>query len=304
MIRIKTTAALAALMLLTSSCFTGVESTPPIKAPKPQLGQQAAVMGTFLDDVLPEPFKSWQPGKRFAVVDNRFSILLGASAPTTPLAGEWIEWKGSRRVPTITGDDAIELLFTTRSGEELVYRAGRTAPERDIPFLVQQSLVDTVTARLKGNTYYLTTNVWRDSTDAPVNGRKFIPITIDAVNAGNAGYPLRLDFTTLDGGSPSTGSLFITTGPVSGTRASRRFATMLSHDNPRLRYPDITDKAWNNIVNGTAAPGMTREEVTLAMGAPRDVDRHTDNGASGIITEAWIYPSGHIVVFEDGIVVK
>lgn len=291
----------AAVSALLTSCFTGVESTPRIKAPSGEEARRADPDATFLDDIVAEPADRWAPGKAFAVVDDRFALLLGASAPGRPLAGSVIRYAGKRSVATVTGSQAVEQLFTDDRGDTLVYRAGQRAAS-PVPFLVELDIVDAGRRRLMSRPLWLVTDVWRDSLGAPLKGRKYIAIRVDSVCPGTADYPLRLCFTASDGASPERGTLLLTPGPAAG-HTSRRFESLLTLSDPRLRWRNIDDATWRNIVEGRVVAGMTREQVRLAVGAPSDVDRRAGNGSSGVVFETWVYPSGRLVRFEDGFVV-
>ena len=96
--------------------------------------------------------------------------------------------------------------------------------------------------------------------------------------------------------------MLLTPGPAAG-HTSRRFESLLTLSDPRLRWRNIDDATWRNIVEGRVVAGMTREQVRLAVGAPSDVDRRAGNGSSGVVFETWVYPSGRLVRFEDGFVV-
>lgn len=299
--------ATAAALLPLSSCFTGIESTPRIEAPRnvqTLTDDDRNADNMFLSDVVAAPFETWNAGKRFAVVDNRFSLLLGATAPVgKELGGTTISWIGSRTVSTVTGSKVTELLFADNCGDTLIYRA---PSERVglIPFLVDTDVIGHVDSLLRGHTVWTRTQVWRDLVDAPVRGRKFIPVMVDSVVAGNADCSLRVCFTAADGESPSEGYFFLEPGSNDATKSVRRFATLMSLTDPRLRYPGIDDAVWRCIVHGDVMPGMTRDQVRVAIGSPRDVNTLTGNGASSTLVERWIYDTGRIVTFEDGIVVK
>lgn len=292
-----------------TGCFTGVESTPLIKAPDSSDSRRSVrPEDTFLADIVPEPLSQWRPGKVFDIVDDRFTMLLGNTAPSGPMAGRSVRYAGASETVTPAGTGATGLKFVMDSSpsDTLVYTIDRPLSELmeqqrlDVHFAVQRSVVDSAASRLLGNVYYLTSRVWRDSTDAVVTGRKFIPVTVSAVAPGNADYPLRVDFTTADGRSPSGGLLFLT--PGERYDAPRTFGAFFSFTDPRLDSPGIPDEIWERIVTGTVAPGMNREQVRLSLGAPRDIQRRTGNGAY-IMREVWVYSSGRIVVFEDGILV-
>ncbi len=81
-------------------------------------------------------------------------------------------------------------------------------------------------------------------------------------------------------------------------KGSRDFASLFYFENPRNRYPNITDETWANIIRGKVALYMTREECRLALGSPATVDRRP-----GISTmrELWTYENGIYLIFDDGI---
>lgn len=300
---------LAAFSAALTGCFTGVESTPKIKAPDTrETHQRVKPEESYLADIVAEPFANWTPGKRFDVVDNRFALLLGSTAPAEPLAGRRVKWVGASETATAFGTSSTRLKFLADGiGDTLIYTIGRPlaalreAGTVDIPFAVETSLVEAAAGRLKGNTYYLTTSVWRDSTDAVVTGRKFVAAKIVDVKPGNADYPLRVDFEVNDGLTPAKGTVFMS--PQAKFSMPRTFDAFFSLTDPRLSYPGIPDEIWQHIVLGTVTEGMTRSQVRLSMGAPRDIQRRVGNGAY-LAREVWVYHSGQMIFFEDGFLVN
>lgn len=299
---------IAATTALTG-CFTGVESTPRIKAPDAREAQlRARPEDSYLADIKDEPFDRWLPGKLFDIVDNRFALLLGSTAPAVPLAGRQARWVGASETATALGTTSTRLKFLADGvADTLVYSVGRSLPALrengalEIPFAVQRSLVDSAAARMTGKSYYLTSAVWRDSTDAVVTGRKFVAAKVTAVRPGNADYPLRVDFEVADGAEPATGILFLS--PQARFAVPRTFDAFFSLTDPRASYPGIPDDIWRHIILGTVTEGMTRLQARLAMGQPRDIQRRVGNGAY-LAREVWVYPSGQMLFFEDGFLVN
>lgn len=284
-----------------SSCFTGIESTPRIT--ESDVKRQHA--GTtdeelYLADVAGEPLGQWQRGKRFYVADNKVAILFGSTAPAgVQLQGEIIEFDSATPSILYTGEEATDLSFTLPGGAKGVYRV-KNSPATlkdssvEVPFTIEESLVESGRRRLSGKSFYILTSEWRDSADRIVGGRKFVKVRVDSVTFGTANYPLRVDFVCEEGGDG--GSLFIV--PGRDAKGSRTFASQLAFADPHLRYPAVTDEVWELIIRGRVRPGMTRDECRLALGAPANVDRM--RGYSSL-TELWTYENGIYLVFEDGV---
>lgn len=301
--RLRRSALILTATALTSSCFTGVESTPRITVPQKEQTQLTAE-DTLLRSVAREPFGMWREGKRFAVTDNRLKLLLGASAPAEALEGRKIEFRrfdesvspsGSpitRLTLTSPGIDGEMLLPLNGSPEALAQRSGV-----EIPFAVEMQMVEKADRLLRGRTFYVLTPVWRNEADAITDGgRKFVAVRIDSVMPGTTAAPLRLDFTDLDSGRRA--SLFINPDPAA--RSPRTFANFFSITDPRLRYPDITPAHWQMIIEGKIADGMTPRECRLALGSPKEVTRRTNYS---IMQERWTYENGVWLLFEDDILI-
>ena len=290
-----------ALCIGATSCFTGVESTPKITAhdvkrekivDKPE--------DTYLAGIDRQPFAQWQPGKKFYVTDNKISLMLGSTGATAgDLAGDTITLKSVTPATSVTGDEVTDISFTTPAGQEIIYRAGYS-PEKlkelesvEIPFVIEESLINDVTARLKGNTYYIITSSWYDMDGNARSGRRFVPVKVDDVTFGNSFYPVRLIMSD-ENGQPF--SLYLSTGK--DLKAPRKFSSIFSLTNPRLRYPLISDDNWKLIINGRVAIDMTRDEARLALGAPANIDRRP---GYSFMREIWTYENGIFLIFEDGL---
>lgn len=290
------------LMLSVSGCFTGIESTPKITADEVRR-QQVTVSDEerLLEGVKPQQLSQWEAGKQFYVTDDKISLALEPGSDKYPKAGEYIQFKSSQEMPSMTGKPDTELTFTTSDGTEVSYRIAASIDELDrrrkieIPFTVETSIVDDVRSALLGNTYYIRTSTWFDGNGAALRGEKFIPVKIVDVTPGNTVYPVKLQFTTVSE-TPQSAYLYMSAGDHA--KGARDFASLFYFDDPHKRYPQITDETWANIIRGKVTLYMTREECRLALGSPATIDR-----SPGISTmrELWTYENGIYLIFDDGI---
>ncbi len=284
-----------------TGCFTGIESTPKITANDVR---RHAVTVTeedkYLADIRPQPFAQWSMGKKFYVTDNKISLIFTPEkSGREQLAGQTLSYAGTEVVTDIKGEQVCELNFISPSGTSYVYRLERPmaklfSEERtDIPFTIELSLVDAVRQRLKGNTYYTMTSSWLDTTATPYTGRKFVPVTVTEVMAGNDIHPITLLMAD-EKGHPFM--FYLSVGDKNNE--TRSFARLFSLADPHLRYPTITDEVWQLIVTGRVAADMTRDECRLALGSPDNVDR---TPGYNVLREIWTYSNGKYLIFEDGL---
>ncbi len=286
--------------LSVSGCFTGIESTPKITSDdvkRQQIVESAEER--FLTSIAPEPWEKWQNGKLFYVTDNKINVALEPGAADYPKSGEYIEYNCFSTVPSVTGSMDTELLFTTQQGKKVRYKVAASPEELagrkkiEIPFTIETSIVDSTREALSGKTLFIRTSTWYDDDGRAHHGRKFVPVKITDVMPGNTVYPVMLRLVD-DADRPFC--LFMSVGDSS--HSARDFASLFYFDDPRKRYPQITDETWTNIINGRVARYMTREECRLALGAPASIDRRP--GISSM-HELWSYENGRYLVFEDGL---
>ncbi len=306
----------ASALLLTAlqGCFTGIESTPRISESDLRKGPSRDMRPelTYLDGIAGQPPASWAAGKKWTVTDPRSERVFGIN-----LDGAVISLAEISEAPSITGLPVAILSFDSPAGR-VSYRTDISADslmhrkDFSIPYSVENTLVDEVSRRLKGNTYYVNTSLWNDDAGNSLRGLKYIPVEVMEVEPGRGIYPigLLLSYTI-----PQKG-ISATPGLVSKTDATRRFFTLamaapgheagtthsfadlFSLSDPRKRYPKISDEAWANIKAGKVSQGMTRDECRLALGAPDEINRHPGYSE---MREIWTYSEGIRLVFADGI---
>jgi hypothetical protein len=298
----------AAALPTLAACFTGVDSTPKIT--DREIKKQKVVESAekkFLSDVSGEKPSEWRPGKRLYVTDNRISLIftpqsMGGTVIPDSLAGQEIVLTGITSVLSVTGEEEVHLSFIDNQGTRLGYRPGvlrSTFDERsqfEVPFTVEISVVEAVSQRLVGNTYYILTSRRTDADGMETKGLRYVPVTISRVTPGNANQPLRVYFTDVSGHEYSV-PMTIGSDPTS----TRNFDTLFAFDNPRSKHNSITDRVWGLIMRSEIETGMTSNECRLALGAPNDYTRVPTTGG---MVERWTYDNGVYLIFEDGVLTR
>ncbi len=294
---------IAAVMLC--SCFTGIESTPRITA-KDVRNEVTEVSPeqTFMSAVIPEAPSNWSIGKQWLVTDDKIALIFTPGAERIDsLAGEIIEFAGTRSISTVTGEDAVELSFTRPCGQKLSYITSITPTEMakreslSIPFTIELSPVAIADSIMRGRSYFITTSRWHDATGNVEQGLRHVAVTIDSVVPGKEHQPLKVAFHL--NSDPKPHYVMMTYG--NGATATRNFDKFFSFTDPRLQYKHIEDATWQLIINSQVATGMTRDECRLALGIPNAIARGASQAAH---IERWSYDDGIYLIFEDGILTR
>lgn len=290
-----------------SSCFTGIESTPRItREDVRRSGVRVTQEQEFAENLDGEAPCDWKPGKMWQVTDNKISLIFaGSPTEASDLAGQRIVLEKITPVNTVTGVNNIELTFKGSTGKSFVYMTDvavddwATRQNVNIPFTVEMSVVNKADSLLRGKTLYITTPLWYDREGRMINGLRHIPVTVNRVIPGNENYPLCVAFT------PSVGNgvecyIYMTYGKSASS--TRNFERLFAFDNPRLRYPQITDETWGLIVRSRVAEGMNRDEAKLALGTPASIDKGYTQGS--LQMERWSYGDGVYLIFEEGVLIR
>lgn len=299
--------AAVSLACMMQGCFTGVDSTPKITyhdVKREKIVRTAEQ--DFLSGAVPERPSEWRPGKRFYVTDPKISIVFSSmsTAEKDSLAGGDIVFDKMYAVQSVTGEDVTEIEFSAPDGGKLYYRvnipfAGIGAMSQlEVPFTIERSVVDSVASAIKGKRYYAVSAMWYTPDGSrTVRGLRHVAVDIADVQPGNSVYPLRIVFTDEESGAPH--SMYMTVGEQ--RTSTRNFHTLFAFDNPRSKYPYISDDTWELIKHSKVKLGMTRGEVRLALGAPKvRGQRPTTSG----MVEYWQYSEGYFLLFEDDVLVR
>ena len=281
------------------SCFSEVESTPKIKYEQDSNPNNSD--NSIISHITNQPFKNWEIGKEFFVTDNKISQALLSKNPIDSLYESYISYIGYRIKTSITDKKSTELLFLSEKSDTLYYHINSSVEDLndrehlEIPFTIQRSLIDEVGQFLTNKQLYIITPSWYNDNGEGVIGRKFIPITIENVCAGNSIYPIKLFFN--DKGNRYF--VYMTIG--NEFQKTRNFETLFSETDPHNKYPLISNEIWNVISNNSIKIGMTQEECFLSIGAPDNVI--SDMSQSSPI-KIWEYKNGTSLTFENGILTQ
>ncbi|MGM9833327.1 MAG: hypothetical protein ACI31A_06540 [Candidatus Limisoma sp.] len=290
------------LAVITVGCSTGVESIGRItERDVARYGEKpSAVKDEILEIAQAESVERWRPGKRFMVTDDRFRVVLDAAtdSATQHLGGKMLTYKGYRYARHIDNQESIVLEFVMDStiyrydtGKEL--EALKSLPtERVMPYVIDMDRIAAVDSALRNKTCYIRTRNWLSVDRKPIGGLKFVAVDIRSVEPGDDVYPMFVKFDY--------------EGKTYGVRmswnesavASATFGRLFSSSDMRRRYKHITDAVWEQITCGSVSLGMTKEECSLSMGSPEQIDRATNHAG---LYERWSYSNGAYLIFENGI---
>lgn len=289
-----------------SACFTGIESTKKITLSREDKRQSLPTPEeTYLDRVSATPNTEWPVGKPFFVADEKATIMIDAGRNMSGRVGlergDTLIFRDARSVRTPDGTVRTTLIFS-RGEDEFRYMARETAKNETvvmsdaIPGLIDTEMVNEVSQIMVGNQYWTLSQLWLDEKGERIDGLKFDPVTIEAVDYGTMVFPLKVRFMDKDGRKGEYLMNF-----RSGGTDSRGFANLFSLTDPRFSYPGIEDENWQLIQKALVAPGMTKMECRLAKGNPSDVYDGHDYSRLLLL---WVYPDATTLYFEDDILVR
>ncbi len=292
-----------------TSCFTGVESTKKITLSK---DDRKAILPTpeesFMDDITGLPLADWETGCHFLASDNK-SVLIFEQTGLSPdpdkigLKGTLLTYRDTENRMTPDGSSTIVINFVTPEGTVYKYNTGKKREEAmrnitsdRIPMLIDLDMVDQTRGALVGKTLWTRSPLWYDADGQRIDGRKYVPVTIDEVEPGNISFPLRIRFHDDSGNNAWA---FMNFG--NSAADSRSFANLFYLTDLRKKYPSVSDEVWRLICLGKVQNGMTKIECKLSLGNPSELDAGHDWSQT---LDLWHYPDGTVLWFEDGILTK
>lgn len=293
---------MSATILLFSGCSTGIEKTKTISLSKNDKKELAPSQEEiFIEPLKAELLCDWSVGKSFLVSDERASVVFDAIGVQSNLEGKIVKYSGVEKKTTPDGTDEAVIIFSDGT-ESLRYSTGKRVEDAvgkissmDIPMLIDLDLVDKAGKLLSGKTLWTRSQLWYDRLGNKISGRKFVPVTVEAVLPGNMIFPLRVNIRDENGDE----AMLYMNLKNSGVE-SRTFSTLFNLKDQKLSYPSILPEVWSLIQDGKVKLGMTKEECKLSLGNPGDVNSGHDWNST---IDLWQYPNGAYLRFQDGLLV-
>ncbi|MDE5843435.1 MAG: hypothetical protein K2H35_06855 [Muribaculaceae bacterium] len=296
---------LMAFLMGLTGCFTGIESTKKIKLTKSEEKELAPTAEeTFLADVVPTAHTEWVAGKTFIVVSDRGNVLFEPqkilSGRFALTAGDTLRFRnaGVKRLPDGNSVTCVEF---SRGDDTFLYipQGGSAAVNAEvmsdaIPGVVDPDIISKISNKISGCRLWTLTPVWSDEAGNRMDGRRFEAVTIETVTPGDMVFPIKVGFRDSSG---RHAVMLMSIGKNYGGD-SRAFSSLFSLSDPKLTYPNISDKIWKAIMEGRVELGMTRDECRLAKGNPVDVLDGRDYSHTQVV---WTYGDGTVLHFVDGV---
>jgi len=290
---------------LLSGCNTGIETTKTITLSKnDKKALSATPEDLVLSEVVPPSLSDWKPGIPFLISDNRAAVIFEFpgnlySGSSEHLEGKEIYFKklGERITP---GGNSEAIITFTDGSSDLDYPTGLSVEEAskrtntmNVPMLIDLNIVKQVRDILTGKRYWTKSALWYDAKGEKINGRKYVPVKIEDVQPGDMVFPFKV---FISDENDSKAVLYLNL--INSGLESRTFSSVFFVNDPRLRYPAITDEVWDLITKGSVAAGMTKDECRLSLGTPNDVDTGHDWNQT---IDLWRYKNGTFLQFQDGL---
>lgn len=291
-----------AMMSLTFSCSTGIESTKKIKMNKDDVKMMVKSDEQLLASRIKGiPLKDWSKGKKFLVMSDRSVYLFEqplTSDDASSLQGEILYYAGTeiKTNPDLKEECVIKF---THGPDTYHYNTGKTIQNAmdeidssKIPLLADLDLVQEWKDKLRGKTLWTKNSLWYDESGQRKMGLKFAKVEIEDVLPTVGDFPMKVKLSH-DGDIS-----YVYMNYTTDTADSRNFAALFFLADPKLRYPNISDENWSLIQAGRVGKGMSKEECRLALGNPDEL--RTGHNTSQTL-DIWQYGDGTYLFFTDGL---
>lgn len=164
--------------------------------------------------------------------------------------------------------------------------------------------IDTIRHLILNKRLYINTKRWiketghePESLDDYIDGKKYIPVTITKIGLGyKYDNPIKVVFRTANNNEYYL--LLSFSLEKNYCLDDEKFITAFLLNNPKLKYPKISNEIWDLICSEHVRVGMTKNQCKLSWGEPESINK--TSGSWGV-HEQWVYSSSSYLYFENGI---
>lgn len=286
-------------LICSTGCSTGIERTKPITLSRNDIKLLKPSAETILmDSISAIPLGKWEVGRKFLVADDKVALVF-LPGEYVPHKNMILEFSGIELKNNPAGEK--EVVVVLRSGkEEYRYDSGMTSEKAlaslsAIPMLIDLDTVEQASRLLCGRSVWTRSRLWYDMEGNKIAGKKYVPVSILAIQPGDIVFPLKVLISDSDGKE----FYFLMNTNDDGVE-SRSFANIFSLSDPREQYKSISPENWALICAGKIRTGMTKDECKLSLGNPSEVDSGHDWSQT---IDFWKYSDGTFLRFQDGLLI-
>lgn len=194
------------------------------------------------------------------------------------------------------------ILFTD-SADTYRYPTGKTTSEAmegidssKLPLMSDIALIKEWKEKINGKTLWTKSNLWYDADGERRSGLKFAKVKVLDVIPTTGDFPINVRIAT-----PRGDDAFLQMNYTSDKHDSRNFAAIFFLNDPKTKYPHISEEMWEYIQKGKVREGMTKEECKLSLGNPDELNSgHSQSQTMDI----WQYSNGTYLFFTDGLLTR
>lgn len=294
--------------MLLYACSTGIEGTKPIKMSKEDKKHMTmSEEQSFASTIHGTPLSSWEKGKKFLAMSDRTSYVFDPTSINMPessksILGKILIYDGieSRTNP----DLREECIILFRDGSQ-IYRYPTGKPTKEalndidsskIPLISDLDLINQWKSKINGMTLWTKSNLCYNAKGERGNGLKFAEVKVVDVAPATGDFPINIKVIM-----PSGEEAYLHMNYTSDTHDSRNFATLFFMNDPKTKYPQISEENWAMIQKGKVSLGMTKEECKLSVGNPDELNAGHSQSQT---MDVWQYSDGTYLVFTDGLLTR
>ncbi|MBT7463644.1 MAG: hypothetical protein HN686_06665 [Bacteroidetes bacterium] len=305
---------LLGLLLIVNFCFSQNEYA--VTAKKPAIEQAGlSPENEFIQKNFPYiPLAEWPPGMRFMLDQAGMSSPLQLFDSRRSKVGSQVDKKEyentiftllrivEKEIKVATGRKTFPLFIFGHEDLEFVYIYPGSLQDLKagiypnfILNLIFLGDIDKAREILIGKKLFLKSRIVNEEGSTRVgtlkNVPKYIPVTITNVGLGKSVSPVKIVFENAEGNE------FFVEILLSGINSRDSygisdFDRYFFLQDPRSRYPHISDDIWEKIQIGKIQIGMTEEMVKLSWGPPEKINRSSGG-------DQWVYKNQYLY-FENG----